>query len=420
MNNLSETKALIINSNHTDKSSLKRALMNIGVKPMHIEVIDCNANFEETIKTTRPQIICLPFSAGKHSFKDYLNCFKKYNFDPLNTLSLVITDKNSKAACAIIADESVDVIITKPYNMVELEDKMTTAIKAKLAHTEEDQIINDLEIKYYKKMYDSVFDIIRGLNLHNFSRADKAYFYQGLVYKDSKQLDCAIESFTNALDSNEKFFKAKEELLVCLLDNKEYQRASTVSREISTEYSFNPNLIPTILRASIAAQDYQSLISFCDLSDELSDISTDIQINVAAGLAITGKYFQQVEDKEKSKKLLMKSIELSNNKQEILASVANTYLNLGMIEEAKNICDQFSSDEMKAEMMIVDLKLSALEEGPYKTIEKGNSLINKNVKSPEVYEILVSKSKEAMRDESLIQNLKDQASQEFPSYRYRF
>jgi len=413
-------RALIIDSSSANRSTIRKLLNNVGVKGANVDTAEDFKDASEKIEKTQPQLIFTDYDISKVCGLDLLPLQRIQYKSRLDTGFFVTSEKNSPAIASRAAEEDVDALIVRPFSYQVLEDKFIEVMKEKIVPTPYLQAIEAGRQLLEKNEYDSALQIFLGAKKQD-PKPFLAFSFEGVVRTKQGEFDLAQECFEQGLKFNPTHYRSLIGLFDLLNQKKHYKKAYDVGAAISKNYPISPKRLPDFVRVSVMSGHFGDILNFYEVFSTLEESDEMIQTYVSAGLVICGKYFLRSSDKEQALAALRKATAACRGKVGIIREVVITLMQGGLAEEAKNLLATLPTEIRDTpEMQLIELEDLNQRGTAAQVIETGTNLINRKMKIPRLYEIVIAKSIESKRRKSVVQELISEALMNFPEKKEEF
>jgi hypothetical protein len=172
---------------------------------------------------------------------------------------------------------------------------------------------------------------------------------------------------------------------------------------------------------SILNKRYEDVFNFCDIFSEMEVRDEAIAVHLAAGLVTTGKHLIAQENWKGATTAFQKATTFARSKPAILAEGILTLYRAGLTRQARELLAKMP-DEVHAhpDIAIMDLELLDSSGKSAQALQFAMDLLNRNITSPFVYEVVIRRSIEAGRPFRLVEETVQTAIKQFPESEAHF
>jgi tetratricopeptide (TPR) repeat protein len=333
---IKDKRALICSENGTDRTSWKKLCIDIGI-PTHM--VTTAENFDAALDElkSKPEILFCAHQFKTGSGLDIIEEHAKLLPNRANALFFLFSEKNSMAIASAAVEAGVDSFLIKPFNIQALQDNVVKAFadKANLTDFQKDMFHVDELILGEK--FDEAREIIQKRKVEKPMNADPLFF-EGEINREEDNIEEAIESYDTAFGLDAKHFKTLRSGFNLDLKEKRYQKAYDKLASLLDHFPINPNRIPDYIRISIATNNFDNVVDFCEkILDLNEDLGSDLETPISAGLVISAKYLRESGELEKASEVAMKAIHLAHDREKIIAAALSVFDHEDLRDEGTEI-----------------------------------------------------------------------------------
>ncbi|MFN8369757.1 MAG: hypothetical protein U0T83_03925 [Bacteriovoracaceae bacterium] len=413
-------KALLAAGNSMTRSNFKKVANAAGVANDKVFMANSYSEALEVMNKQKPEVIIAEYQLGSNTSLELLGQHLKLFPNRLNSIFALISEKNSLALSCLAADAGVDAYITKPYTYDKLEKEFAKSVMDKVTPTHYLTKIEEAKIQLDNGNYEESLKILTAAKTLD-PNPCLALYYEATIKYNQKDFTRAIELLKESIFHIPDHYKSLNLLLEIYINNNMNKEALEIIETLLKKYPPNPEKIPLYLKTFIRGEKYDSIIKFCDDFANYEEDNPHFKNYISAGLAITGKYFVTKKDKEHALSSLKKSQEYCNNNPNILASIANSYIQIDEPNEADKVLQKLTeAGNSNPQFLVLDLEIRNKILPPTETFKMGMDLLKKGIKDPKVYEILIQNSIILKRDEAKTRELVEEGSATHPTKKNEF
>ncbi|MCM0607337.1 MAG: response regulator [Xanthomonadaceae bacterium] len=404
-NYLSESAALVVDTNPSSRSRLVSTLIDLGMKPAKIKTAKSYVQAQEEVRKHRPKVILTDYYLGKESGLDLLQDQKAEYSDSKDCLFVLITGNTSQAAVARAAEEDVDSFLLKPYTLQSLKDSLTKAGIAKLFPSNYAKTVTQGKEEMLKGELDQAIATFEKAKTMSESPT-LACFYLGQAHFMKNALGESQNKYKDGLNYNQIHYKCLVGLFDILLKNGKHNEAYDVVKKIAKYFPANPKRLSSVLRLAIMTDNFADLDDYYTLFISIDERTEELVNYMCSALVVYGKYHLINGNNEKALETFEKAAVSCAGRTKFLRYIIENLVEVNLVNESKKFLYRFQPQNMKEEDYLVsDYLFSSKSQESAEVIRKGRELVKNGLKSLIVYRSLIAVTNKA--------GLKDQAEQLF-------
>jgi tetratricopeptide (TPR) repeat protein len=416
----SNKKWLVVEVSASVRSSLKKTIMQLGVKKDNLSDAVDFSQAKNIIETTSPNFVITNKVLDGGSGLDLFALQMNVSPNRLESGFYVLTDENSIAEVSMVLEYEVDGMISMPFTGATILNAIVEGVKDKVKPTAYQNKVEDGRVNYINGKLTEAKNSLKAAN----SLDKKPYlgeYLLGQVFHDEKKLDEATSSYEKSIAANAQYYKPLSRLAQIYYQNKEYEKAYNINLLMAQKYPIPPHKIPELIRLSIFNKKYEDIVNYSSLFNAIKNPSEELQKYLAAGTAILGKYFFSINDNEKAIDALRISFKNCNGKYEILKNITNTCEDHGKVDFLFELLEKADLGKWPSNAQVFHFYTMHLtSKSDQQVITYGEKLIKNNVKDPLVYKGLIKRGVLAARKPAFIEGLVTEASNSFPEFKDEF
>ena len=411
---------LVIENSTSARSSIKKTLTQIGAKTANLLEADNITEAENLITTQKPHYIIankmIQGTSSLHLFEVHIKTLP----NRLKAGFFIITEANSLAEVAWALDYEMDGIISLPLNGAIIIQSIIKGVQRKLQPTAYLNKIEDGRNSYLIGELDKAVEQFKSSLLLE-KNAFEAMTFLGQIYTEQNLLPEAIEAFEKSLLLNSSYFKTLNKLGLLYYQQKDYKKSYDINLLMAEHYPTAPERIPELIRLSIINKKYEDISNYYKVFQTIKSPAPTMQNSLSAGLAILGKYFSTINDSERGIEALKSAFAFSNGKYEILKSVVNSFETLNRTDV---LLELFENTDLslwpKEGQSIYFHTLHLNSSDDQKVIQEGEKLLKSNIRDPQMYRDIISRSIKMKRKTGYIENIVLEAQKHYPEQASEF
>jgi tetratricopeptide (TPR) repeat protein len=174
------------------------------------------------------------------------------------------------------------------------------------------------------------------------------------------------------------------------------------------------------VKVAIVNKDFQDLTNYCDFFLDMDEKSPQIGKAISAGLSVSGKLMADAGQTEKAIVSLKRSVEFSNGELKIFINALKYLVQLKAKNAIEQLLEEYQQyqDEFEVKALLVSWYLK--QENYGKCLTEGLALINKGLKSADLFETVIAAAIGMGRRKEAIEELLESAIKNYPEEEDRF
>lgn len=413
---LKNRSVLLVTESPTDRTAWKKLFVELGVALNNFHNASTLHDAKSLIETKKVDILFTSHKLNDNpAFELLEDHIDKYP-DRTDYFCYFVSDKNSLALAALVAEMEVDGLIIKPYNQQDLINIVKESLLKTLSMSKElkkvHEIMGDIRSKNLETALERSQEFINKL-----PDSPNGYFLNGLSNKHLGNLDIALETWQMGLTKDDKHYQTMCSIFDTYSEMKQYSKSYEVSKALTSEYPINPSRIPNLIRSSLATRNYTNLIQFCEMVIGLDEDLDGIRKPIAAALALSAKSLLEDSSEENGaliEQASKKAINLTELQSKIYLASIDNLLKLGKYDDVKKLIDLIPSDEMITELVSLELLLFEKTEKSSDVFIKAQTMVKENQITPDVFRILLRSAKEIGKSKDQLEDIIYEGAKNFP------
>lgn len=407
---------LLVTESATDRTAWKKLFVELGVGLNDFHNANTLYDANEVLKTKSVDILFTSMRIGKDTAFEILEKHLEKYPNRTDHFCFFVSERNSLAIAALIAELDVDGLILKPYNQQDLLNSVKEVMLNRIGMKEEDKTYLDMLGKVRAGELGEAESIADDY-IKKWPVSPNAFYIKGAIRVKQNKLEQAVQLWKGALDLNPKHYLSLCNLFDTYAELKQFKEAYEVAEILTEEFPINPTRIPNLIRASLATGNYHNLISFCEMIIGLEEDLEAMKRPIAAALALSGKSIIQ-QEKFKQKDLVIqvtkRALELVDKQSMIYLTSLENLLQLECYKDLQNYLDQISSEDMTADLYSLELELYEKTKKAADVFVRGQEMLKEGTSSARIYTVLLRVGKEIGKSKEQLEDLFYDASKLFP------
>ncbi|MBL7665989.1 MAG: hypothetical protein JNM93_12715 [Bacteriovoracaceae bacterium] len=437
-------RCLIISPLQMVRVMARKLATNVGISATQIDMVN---NFHEAQKLMREkkhQIVIAEYYLGdrvaldmvvngeagvdivQHEGKnkyglDLLELHQEIYPNRLNSIFTIISDYKSQNVAYKCYEADVELFLGKPLSYEALETGFLKAVDKKLYADDTMKEIENVKAYMAKGDFMMAHQVLGLIKEHNLSSAELNY-YEGLIYSREKKYGMAINALRIAYDFDNFHYKSLSLLYDTLFLDGQYTEAYKYGQSLSQNFPINPNRLPTFVKVALANQSYDDVIHFCQIFMELDDKDPAISKQLSAGLIVSGKVLAENGEVERATLNFKKAAEFCQGEKKVILNALEGLLSVKAVKDIGSILGKIYEEkkELDQDYLIIKLKGILIEGSFGEALTMGLDLLNKKIKTPDVYIVCLEASISIGRRKEAVEELFENALKAFPEHRKKF
>jgi CheY-like chemotaxis protein len=394
---IANQKVLIADTSAVTLASLSNTLVSLGANKNSVIATSNFNDAQHELTKNQPKIVICDYDLGNHCGLELVQKQRHQHPESKDTLFILVTGNTSQTAVARAAEEDVDTYILKPYTTNIIRDSI---IKLALSKSNPSE--------YKKKIEEGKAQLNAGKAdeaLASFEEATKldsapslAFFYLGQANLVKQALDVAEGNYGKGLSYNKIHYKCLVGLYEIYMAQKRYNEAYDVVKKLSQYFPANPARLTAVLKLAILTKNPDDIEKYYQVFTRIDDRNEEVIKHVCAALVVAGKYYLAKTFKSRAMELFNKAAATAAGRPRILSEMVKALIDAELPKEAREILKQFPPDShasglyQSLELWIAHQLNSMSSEA---ILDRGRSLIAKNLHDPLLYKLMIRLSIEA-------------------------
>lgn len=417
-----EMKVLVVSPHNSDRANWKRLFTQYGVNVNNFFSASDIDEAKGILLNNKVQAVFTDYNIANESCLDLYRIHEEAFPYRSQCLFFVAAEGASVALAATVLEYDIDGFVVKPYNQKDLEENITASIMRKVRLTDSEKIIMSATADIRTKSFPTAEKKIERLKKVD-PKNPNIIFLQGLYHSQIGNMELALESWNKALALEPVHHKSLCHLFDYLMQQKIYDEAYQHALVMCKKYPINPTRIPDLIRVSIATNNYNTIVNFCEMFLDVNSVIEleKIQNSIAAGLAISGKHLINIDkQKEIAEKASLKALELASKVSPIGCTAIENLFALKKFKKVRQILDSIPNYDMNERLFLLDIELVNLESGPTKACAYAQKIVDDGDASPAIYKSLIRFCIEIGKNESYVNEVIFKAQSLYPNNKEYF
>lgn len=411
---LERKSALIADTNAVSRSSIMKFLHSMGVPTDKIISVDNYHDATENLKKSKPDIIFAEYVIHKNSGLDLVPMHFAERANRLEASFFVISNSNSMAIAAQIAELDVDGLLIKPYTVNGLKVSFVNGISHKVKPTEYFKNLEKARKLMSEKKSDEALSLLKATKTLT-EEPSSACYYEGVVFREIEKMLEAKNSFQEGLALNPEHYKCMNTLFNIYLEEKNYDKAYELGSTLYKKFPISPTRIPEMTRLMIASNNFNDIMEIAALFAKEENMDPLMITYIAAALAIAAKHFAVLNNKDETLKIVKQGSVLANGNVKILRNMANSLIRVDLAPEAEKLLKIVSEvDQSTENYQLMDFEINNALLPAGEIIKRGQILIQKGIVDQTLFEITLKRFMEGGFKQEAIEDLYHKTLKHFP------
>ena len=419
---LKSKSALLVTESPTDRTAWKKLFAELGVQLNNFHNASTMHDAHELINTKRVDILFTSHKLGEQYTYELLeNHMGKYP-DRSDYFCYFVSDKNSLALTALVAEMEVDSLILKPYNQKDLIDSVKKSMLDSVNMSKELRTFHHILGQLRDKKFD---DALVGAEeyVEKLPNSPNGYYLKGLSKKNLGESETAIDIWKNGLEKDLSHYQLMCALFDTYCEQREFDQSYKLGETLTSSYPINPSRIPNLIRSALATQNHLGLIKFCEMVLSLDESMESIKKPIAAALTLSGKSLINREDEDHSELIVnisKKAINLTEKQSKIHAACLENLFNLGQFDEVKTLLANIPSDEMSVDFISLELLVFEQTEDKSQVFVMAQKLVRENKVTSDIFKALLRCGKTIGKSKGQLEDIVFEGAKIFPDDKGHF
>ena len=392
---LSENQIVIADKSSASRRRLVKTIVDMGAKRNQIHSVAHYSEAVNVIESEKPKLILSDYKINGGSGFELFKHYKEKYPEEKKAVLILVTSNISQSPVAKAAEEDVDSFIIKPYTIKSLEKSLTDSVLAKLFPSKYIQTIDAGKEQLFAGNYGEalkVFDQAISLD----PKPSLALFYHGQTKYFMKDLQEAEGDYKEGLKINHIHYKCQVGLYEMFKKEGKDKEAYDVVKNIAKYFPANPDRLKEVIHLAIKTGNFEDIEIYYELFTELDERTPDVINFICAGMYVSGKYYFQIKDEDKARKIFEKAAIAAAGTTKFLRGMVVSLVENGIFRDAQSLISRFDFSEQDSFDYVVSNYLAYFKDmSPNQRISGALEIHNKGHKHPLVMKYLI----ESLRSE---------------------
>ena len=413
---------VIADSSSSSRVRLAKTLVDLGAKRPNIALTNTYEEAEAEIKRLKPKmVLCDYVLTGNRAGLDLLQEQKALYPDDSgkDCIFVLVTGNTSQSAVAQAAEEDVDTFILKPYTIESIKKSLISVTISKLYPNDYMKMVDTGKTALFAGQMDAAIESLDKAKTMD-PKPTLACFYRGQVDLMREALEDASGDFKKGLSFNKIHYKCLVGLYELLMKQKKHSEAYSVIKRLAQYFPANPKRLASVLRLAIVTENYDDIEGYYQIFTLVESRTDELVRYICSALIVCGKHYLSRKIQTRALELFEKVAISCAGRPKFLRYTIETLAEFGLFKDAAKYLTRFPQDSRGQEdFLAVDYLVFDHNANAGTSIQKGRDIIQKEIHSSLVYEILIRRYFEAKlldAGEELLKN----ASKRWPSSADKF
>lgn len=426
---LKNKNCLIAIPNANERAMIKTLLKEINISSDKIHFSTNSKESLDKLNSHLPEILIIDSK---------LNTVLDNHLELIPTRNTTITISIGKALPYTDQIEALsyfcDVFIERPIVKDNIYKAIKSIAKNKALLDENSKTTLKLLTPFFKKDFENLEPSLSEISEKNIDN-EMSYYIRGHREEQQNNKDAAIEYYKRSLEINPQYYNSLIKILNIHIKKNEYKKAYPYLLQILKNFPVDPTQLSNIAKTFVAAEDIRGLLSFCDnyislekleqMFEQYENKSAQVvsTLNqVAIYLVASAKFCTQNLDNQQAKELLIKANKImgEGGHVKIKSQIINELVAMGEKNQAMEILESISDQDISNDLMVTKIFLEQNTMQPGKLLDEGLKLLNKGLKDPRIYDIVIRHSVSLGKRKAFIEDIIQEATKNHPSMSNHF
>ncbi len=411
-----EDQVLIITSNRSLRSSIKRVLTHFKIPIDNIGIADSYTQAASIIETHKPRIIFTSYTIDHYIAKDVLSLHRNNFPDPSSSIFCVFSDLDLKYMRSYKFEHGYDELYKGLSSIQDYINGLQAVFIKKLQLSKNDSFINNVRAEIRNCEPQKAITLLSQSDIdledvENFSLLGDIYLAQG---HDEK----ALESFTFVLDDDPiNYFALKQS---ALLYNKLglFSEALQSAKQFLEHYKCIPDCLCEYIDIFLNNRDYVGFLSLVNSYIDDPYINKETKEKIIRSYLIAGKNLKE-KSPDIAKSCFTDAIRLSGGNS--FETYHKAIEELSEVETLKPVAIELfnkyrTNFESEDKIELTEFKVLFHTLDVAEVYARGLKLLRNNIKEVYLYQQVISSSINLGRKKESIEDLIFDACKNFPDH----
>jgi len=403
-NFLKSKNILIVLSSSSERIALKKICIDMGAQLKNISVSDTFVQAFTQFEKEKYHILLTQREIKGGTCLDLFNLHKRRVPDRSEAMFGILLDQESAEFTSFAQEDDIDFLMTRPYTAKGFKNNI------------EKNIIKKLNMDNIAKAYYKTLDVIENQDLEaahamvqDFTSLGATpvleFYLNGRFLRKKELFDDAILEFQNVLKLEPKHFKSLIQLFDLYHLTKNHTELAITGKRILEDFPMHPKRIEGYLAALVATGDHENMTEFINSVIGNDQISREVKSTLAAGLAISAKYYVSIDELKLAKEACEQVITFGRYNEKALLTSLNCLIDIKHEEVVHDLFKRIDLANISVGLMVIEYRMSHLNEEHQTVFVQGLDMIKKGIHDFHVYDILLKSALGSGRKLAMIEDI---------------
>lgn len=412
---LAQKRVLVVDPTSSTRNSLRKIICDMGVPSAGMTAVDNFGDGLELLEKLSPEIVIVENDLNGKSGVDLVRRHLETSKNLLETYRGVTTSKATLALASYYAEEQIDCIITKPFTAQGISNAIAMAILQKAKASKIDRQVEESRQKLESGNLAGAMKELEDLLAAN-ETSTSARYYSAVAKNRAKENDGALALLMHPIVEKTKHYRSLMLKVELHTEQNSYAKAYEAAKSLREKFPINPARVPLFVKLAVSQRDFVAIRDLANMAELMGESTEDVKMPVSAGLVLSGRFLLQEGNEEEALKALRLAIVLSPLRPKIVRRALVAAIRAGHGKYYDEWTSKLPPSVLDhAEVQCALLEKVAHEDSPAATVELGNKMMQMGIEDPELYVLMIAKSREVGRKEGVIDELIEKAKCAFPN-----
>ncbi|HUP56263.1 MAG TPA: response regulator, partial [Bdellovibrionota bacterium] len=389
---LDRRKIVIADTSKTIRTTIARALIELGAKQADLVLASNHPEAVEAIRKIGPDLVFADYHLDARCGLDLIPEHRRVRHDFEKTLFILVTGNATESAIAEAAEGDVDAYILKPFTMETLKRYVVRACLSKIQPTGyRGALLKGRDALVSGKLDEAlkIFKEAKALS----DKPSMACYYEGQSFEKLEKLESSQGSYQEGLRFNELHYRCSVALFDLHVSRNQLKDAYQVIRKVTEIFPVSPQRLCKTIDIAVRTGHYAEIGRYYDIFIKLDERRDELKKYLSAALLVGGLFQLKNKHVEAGVDLMRKAAITAGDSPAFLRELVLKCLEYDAIEPARQFLKRFPPATqggtacLSSEYAILDRTAAADE-----VLVRGRALIKGGAQDPLIYRILIRRS----------------------------
>ncbi len=407
----------IFHSQGSIRTSLKKTLVQMGVKSDQVFLLEKRQMITEFINEGKAHFVFMEFSYKKEELEHYIYAHQRAFPQRQQAGIVLINHEKSPLVVGRVAHLDYDALLLTPFTGNSLQDLMAGVYQTKTSRDTDFLKLAELKELFYSGKYAELIDLTKNMSFNSLSLEAEAYHFIALTYEKQGDQSNFYSSLQESLNKSPNNLALLSVLLDFSIENDDSEMIASVAERYMQIAPINPARISSVVKAMIQKRMLDELLDFCLAYEPawLESFSDQECVHLAAALVLSGRYALEQKRRDEGEEALLKASKLGKNNLHLQRNVIEVLVRFGKARKAEKVYleipDSFAGE---AEYQVIKTIIAGALDTPDKALLYATEVYNKGISDYAVFKVILNAAQTVGKKKEFVHDIYEKAIREHP------